>query len=218
VADAQLEKVTQVVNDSKLVQAIPAGGIMTLRLPLHVDRNGRMTLLQRVVAAGAAAGDGTVATALYAGSAPIPAEANQSLRISAVCLPVDQPVIAGEGTFGADAVFGFTVGAGAAANPLRHALHPQHDGLRADFQTPAPSGDHFENYVSKVKPELFSVANTVSFAWDILPAGAAAWSPEETLHGKLTWDFGGLRREGTLRAQGRFTMRRVSSNPTVEGL
>lgn len=217
VADAQLDKVTQVVNDSKLVQAIPAGGNMKLRLPLHVDLDGRMTLLQRVVAAGAEAEDGTVSTALYAGSAPIPAGANQSMRISAVCLPVDRPVIAGAGTFGAAAVFGFTVGADSAANPLRHALHPNHDGLRADFQTSAPSGDDFENYVSKVKPELFSVSNSVSFVWDTLPAGAAAWNPEETLHGKLTWDFAGLRREGTLRAQGRFTMRRVTSNPTLMG-
>lgn len=216
VADALLDKVTQVVNDAKLVEAIPAGGAMTLRLPLHVGLDGRMTLLQRVVAAGAAAEDGTVAITLYAGNAPIPAGANPSMRISAVCLPVDQPVIAGEGAFGATAVFGFTVGADSAANPLRHARHPHHDGLKADFQTPAPSGDDFENYVSKVKPELFSVSNSVTFVWDTLPAGAAAWSPEETLHGKITWDFAGLRREGTLRAQGRFTLRRVSSSPRVE--
>ncbi|MGI5869128.1 MAG: hypothetical protein ACOX9C_06785 [Kiritimatiellia bacterium] len=215
VADVRLDQVTQVVNDYKLVQAIPAGGKMTLRLPLHVDRDGRMTLLQRVVAAGAEAEDGTVALALYAGNAPIPAGADQSMRISAVCLPVDQPVIAGEGAFGVDADFHFTVAADSAANPLRHALHPHHDGLRADFQTPAPSGDDFENYVSKVKPELFSVSNTVSFVWDALPGGAAAWSPEETLHGKLAWDFAGLRREGALRAQGRFTLRRVSPLPTL---
>ncbi|NLN02065.1 MAG: hypothetical protein GX174_09215 [Lentisphaerae bacterium] len=218
VADVKLDKVTQVVNHSKLVEAIPAGGNMTMRLPLHVDREGRMRLLQRVVVAGAANGDGTIATALYAGHATIPAEANQSMRISAVCLPVDQPVIAGEGTFGADARFGFAVGAHSAANPLRHALHPQHDGLAADFQTPAPLGDDFENYVSKVKPELFSIANTIHLTWDVLPAGAAPWSPEEKLQGKLSWDFDGLRREGTLRAQGRFTMRRVSPHPAVEGL
>jgi hypothetical protein len=139
------------------------------------------------------------------------------MRISAVCLPVDQPVIVGAGAFGADAAFAFTVGADSAANPLRHALHPHHDGLKSDFQTPAPSGDDFENYVSKIKPELFSVSNAVSFVWDTLPTGAAAWSPEETLHGKLTWDFAGLRREGTLRAQGRFTMRRVSTLPTLVG-
>jgi hypothetical protein len=217
VANVRLDKVTQVINDAKLVQAIPAGGDMALRLPLHVGPDGSMRLLQRVVAAGAEAGDGTVALALYSGNAPLPAGADQVMRISAVCLPVDQPVIAGGGTFGAEAVFGFTVGAGSAANPLRHALHPLHDGLKADFQTPAPSGDDFENYVSKVKPELFSISNSVSFVWDTLPAGAAAWNPEETLHGKLTWDFAGLRREGMLRAQGRFTMRRVSTLPTLVG-
>jgi len=217
VADVRLDEVTQVINDAKLVHDIPVGGNMTLRLPLHVDRNGHMRLLQRVVAAGTGAEDGTVALALYAGNVPIPAGANQSMRISAVCLPVDQPVIAGAGTFGADAVFGFTVGTDSAANPLRHALHPHHDGLKPDFQTPAPSGDDFENYVSKVKPELFSISNSVSFVWDALPAGAAVWSPEEKLNGKLTWDFDGLRREGTLRAQGRFTMRRVSTLPTLVG-
>ena len=217
VADVQLDKVTQVVNDSKLVQAIPAGGNMKLRLPLHVNRAGELKLLQRVVAAGAQAEDGTVATALYAGSASIPAEGNQSLRISAVCLPVDHPVIGGTGDFGAEAVFNFAVGANSSANPLRHALHPQHDGLLTDFKNPAPSGDDFENYVSKIKPELFSVSNVVSFVWDALPAGTAAWNPEETLHGRLTWDFVGLRREGTLSAQGRFTMRRVSPISTVEG-
>lgn len=217
VADVRLDKVTQVVNDAKLVEGIPAGGNMKLRLPLHVDYDGCLTLLQRVVAAGEVAEDGTITPALYAGNAPIPVTANQALRISAVSLPVDQPIINGTGNFGVNASFDFTVAADSPANPLRHALHPNHDGLKPDFQTSAPSGDDFENYVSKVKPELFSISNTVTFVWDDLPAGAAAWNPEETLHGKLIWDFVGLRRQGTLRTQGRFTMRRVSKSALLEG-
>lgn len=215
VADVQLDKVTQVLNETKLIQGIPSGGNVKLRLPIHVDLNGRLKMIQRVAVAGAQAGDGTIVTSLYAGDAPIPAGANQAMRISAVCLPVDHPIINGVGTFGDDAEFAFVVGANSAANPLRHALHPNHDGLRADFKTPAPSGDDLNNYVSTVKPELFSISNIVSIVWDGLPAGAAAWNPEETLNGKITWEFHGLRREGSLNAQGRFTMRRVATNPDL---
>ncbi len=216
VAEVKLDKVTQVVNDSKLVHDIPAGGTMKLRLPLHVDLDGNLKLLQRVVAAGIETESGTVATKLYTGNAEIPASANQALRISAVALPVDQPVINGSGAFGSRAEFDFTVAEHSVANPMRHALHPNHDGLKSDFQTPTPSGDDFENYVSKVKPELFSIANSITLLWDRLPAGAAAWNPQERLYGRVNWDFGGLRREGVLRAQGRFMMQRIIGESEIK--
>ena len=111
-------------------------------------------------------------------------------------------------TFGTYALASFTVGENSKVNPMRHALHPQHDGLTADYKDSAPSGDNFNNYVGTVKPESFSIVNRIGFTWDA--TGGSAWDPKDTLTGSLVWEFDGLRHEGTLRAIGRFVMKRVS--------
>ena len=49
------------------------GGTVKLRLPIHVDANGTVRLLQRVVTAGETLADGTYVYRLYAGTAQIPA-------------------------------------------------------------------------------------------------------------------------------------------------
>ena len=113
--------------------------------------------------------------------------------------------------FGDTAMAGFTVGENSPVNPLRHAQHPQHDGLTADYLGPTPSGDDLANYLGGTKPELFSITNRVFFFWDAHTA--ATWNPEQTLTGTLQWEFDGIRREGTVRAKGRFVMKLLTTAP-----
>ena len=184
-----------------------AGGRMSVRLPLYVDDNGTMTLLQRLWFGRNTNG----VLRAYSGAIKTSDEPLSELqRLSTPFLPTDQPEIAfsSGSVFGRTALASFVVGENSHVNPMRHAQHPQHDGLTTDYKNAAPSGDNFNNYIGLVKPELFSVSNRVNFAWD--QTQAAMWNPEETLTGELTWEFDGLRHEGTVRAKGRFAMKRIS--------
>lgn len=77
------------------------GGTVKLRLPIHIDANGTVRLLQRVVAAGETTADGTYAYRLFAGTATVPTTAHVAMRISAVCLPTEVPIIEATGREGA---------------------------------------------------------------------------------------------------------------------
>ena len=99
-------------------------------------------------------------------------------------------------------------------NPFRHAKHPDHDGKNADFSGPAPSGDDYANYLSTVKPELFTIENDLRLQWDA--TNAASWAPEETLKGTCWWTLKGLRREGALEMSGTFQMKRLSTDDLEE--
>ena len=190
------------------------GGMVKLRLPIHIDANGTVRLLQRVVAAGETAADGTYAYRLFAGTATVPTTAHVAMRISAVCLPTEMPVIEATGRDGTSSQaggmkFAFTVAGGGATSLLRHPLHPQHDGLQWDFKTPAPNGDVFSNYKGDVKPETFSVQNEITLALD-LNGGEAAWNPEETKGGRVTWKLTNLMRQGPITLVGDMSIKRVS--------
>lgn len=191
-----------------------AGGKMTVRLPLYVDEKGEMTLLQRLWFGR----DTNGVLRAYSGAVT---KSNEPLsdvqRLSTPFLPTDQPKIAfSSGTvFGPTARAAFIVGRDSKVNPMRHAQHPQHDGLTADYRSDAPNGDNLNSYIGLVKPETFSISNRIEFAWD--ESDAARWNPAETLTGTLTWEFDGLRHEGTVRAMGKFAMKRLSP-VTVEDL
>ena len=187
------------------------GGTAKLRLPIHVDANGRVRLLQRVVAAGETAADGTYSYRLYAGEAEVPATAHVAMRMSAVCLPTEMPVVESErGSFSAGGVsFAFDVSGGGATSLLRHPLHPQHDGLKWDFKTAAPNGDDFKNYKGDVKPETFSVGSRIEIALD-LNGGEAAWNPEQTKGGTCRWTLTNLMRQGPITIVGDMSIKRVS--------
>ena len=186
------------------------GGAAKLRLPIHIDANGKVRLLQRVVTAGEIAADGTYTYRLYAGSAVVPTTATMVTRISAVCLPTETPVIEAAGESDSVIAFSFAVAADGATSILRHPLHPQHDGLRWDFSTPAPSGDDFQNYKGDVKPETFSVGNRIEMSFG-LNGGEPAWNPEGTKSGTCRWTFSGLMRQGNIVLSGPMTVKRVSS-------
>ena len=195
------------------------GGTVKLRLPIHIDAHGTVRLLQRVVTAGEVADDGTYTYHLYAGTAKIPTTARQVMRISAVCLPTEIPVVEAAGNVGSlsqpgGIVFAFTVAGDGATSLLRHPLHPRHDGLQWDFKTPAPSGDMFSNYKGDVKPETFSVQNEISFALD-LNGGEAAWNPEETKRGRVTWKLTNLMWQGPITLMGDMSIKRVSPQTEI---
>ena len=188
------------------------GGTANLRLPIHIDAAGTVRLLQRVVSAGEVEADGTYVYRLYAGTATVPTTANVAMRISAVCLPTELPVIESTGgTFSTNGVtFAFTVAGGGATSLLRHPLHPQHDGLRWDFKTPAPSGDEFSNYKGDVKPETFSVQNEINLTFN-LNGGEAPWNAELTKSGTCRWKLTNLMRQGPITLVGNMTVKRVST-------
>ena len=188
------------------ISEVASGGRMKVRLPLYVDREGRMTLLQRFWYGR----DKDGLLHVIAGSETSDVPLSRAQRVSTAFLPTDQvKVPAGSGTFGTTATFPFVVAETSHVNPMLHAFHPQHDGKDFDFETPAPSGDVLENYEGRIKPESFSITNTVNFVW--AESSGTAWNPEETLKGRLVWEFGGIRHEGTVRASGPFVMKRISS-------
>ena len=188
------------------------GGTAKIRLPVHIDAHGDIRLLQRVVAAGTTDADGMFAYHLYAGTAQVPNTADVAMRISAVTLPTETPVIeaeSGASLSNGSIAFAFTVAGDGATSLLRHPLHPQHDGLRWDFSTPAPSGDDFANYKGDVKPETFSVSCRIEFEFD-MNGGEAAWNPENTKSGLCRWTFSNLMRQGNIVLSGPMTLKRVS--------
>ena len=206
---------------TSLSAAAPTGGKFKLRLPIHRGPDERTRLLQRVVLAGNVTADGTWDYKLYAGSATIPDTARTAMRISAVCLPTEQPVIEAwedacfwslESDFGDDghvAKFAFTVAPNGATSLLRHPYHPQHDGLRWDFQTSAPSGDDVYNYASDVKPETFSVKSEIKLTINH-KNGIEEWNPEDTFDGTCEWTFSGLRHDGDIVVSGPMVIKHVS--------
>ena len=185
-----------------------AGGRMKVRLPLYVDEKGAVTLLQRFWYGR----DTNGVLRCFSGAVKESVDPLTDVkRVSSASLPADQPVLGttANGVFGQEpAKFAFTVGETSNVNPMRHAPHPQHDGLKADYSGPTPSGDSFMNYAQTVKPEAFSVTNLVELTWE--KTSAAAWNPEETLTGDLKWEFHGIRHERPIQAQGRFVMKRLS--------
>ena len=192
------------------------GGTLKLRLPIHVDANGKIRLLQRVVAAGEIDADGNWDYRLYGGAATPPATAKNFFRISAVCLPTEIPVVEAEESNLASgrAKFTFTVAGDGATSLLRHPYHPQHDGLKWDFKTAAPSGDDWQNYKYDVKPETFSVKSEITFALDF-NGGETSWNPEKVLSGTCEWSLSGLRHEGDLVVSGPMTLKRVSPKAEI---
>jgi len=138
------------------------------------------------------------------------------MRISAVCLPTETPVVEATGSFDQPGgiAFEFTVAGGGSTSLLRHPLHPQHDGLRWDFKTAAPSGDDFANYKGDVKPETFSVGNRIEIALN-LNGGEAVWNPEDAKGGTVRWTLSNLMRQGTLTLVGDMSIKRVSPQTEI---
>ena len=143
-------------------------------------------------------------------------------RLSTVMMSVDEPAVeaAAHTTFGDQLQFAWTVGANASDNPFRHAWHPDHDGKTADYSGPVVSGDDLANYANPVKPELWSVTNTLYLSWHKRnnPTEDADFehNPEETPAGYATWTVGGLLSNGPIKSMGVFFLKRIADVGTVE--
>ncbi len=219
VGKATLNQVSQVLGDGTVVDGARAGGAMELRLILHVDTEQNCRLLQRVLVAGTEETNGTWNARLYVDENKVPA-GSQCVRISSVAFGVnndaivwDQAYYGDDSGFGKNLRFTYTLAADDSVNPFRHPYHPDHDGLDAKFTTELPFGDNPQNYVGAVKPELFSISNTVSLVWTNTPAAggsAALWNPAEKVGGVITFQAAGIRREGPVLMKGEFELRRIS--------
>ena len=143
-------------------------------------------------------------------------------RLSTVMMSVDAPVIAASAytAFGDQLQFDWTVGANASDNPFRHAWHPDHDGKTADYSGPVVSGDDLANYMNPVKPELWSVTNTLCLSWHKLnnPTEDADFehNPEDTTAGYATWTVGGLLSNGPIKSMGVFFLKRIADVGEIE--
>ncbi len=219
VGQASLNQVSQVLADGTVVADARAGGTLEFRLILHVDAEKRCRLLQRVIVAGAEETNGTWNASLYVDEAKVPVGV-KSARLSSVAFGLknnditwDEAYYGAQSGFGKNLRFTYAIAADDPVNPFRHPCHPDHDGLDARFETKLPTGDNPQNYIGAIKPELFSVSNTVTLAWTNAPAagsGSVLWNPSEKVTGKLEFQVDGLRREGAILMKGAFELRRIS--------
>jgi len=224
VGNASLNQVSQVLGDGTVIDGAKAGGTLEFRLILHVDTDKRCRLLQRVLIAGAEETNGTWNASLYVDEQKVPPNV-KSVRISSVVFGMqnnditwDETYFGDQSGFGKNLRFTYTVAADDPVNPFRHPYHPDHDGLDAKFKTKLPTGDDPNNYIGVIKPELFSISNTVSLVWTNVPAaggGSALWNPSEKVTGAMYFQVDGLRREGPILMQGAFTLRRISQVGTL---
>jgi hypothetical protein len=207
-------------SDSSQPEDFPSGGTMKLRAIVHVEASGAVRLLQRVTLATSLTTNQVegldvpnVQTALYAGTQTMPAGATLT-RISSAAMDIDNPVVemAGGGAFGTGTLsFSYMIAPGGRSNPLYHPFHPDHDGLDFYFSGAAPSGDDIANYGGAIKPETFSIGNTIELTWAANPGMAlTAWNPSETTAGTCTWLISNVRRQGPVVVRGQFQLKRIT--------
>ena len=195
-----------------------AAGKLKMNILVHVDGNGTARLLQRV----AAGVDGEGDMRLFRDLASAKAECANPRRLSTVMMSVDTPSVEASAytTFGRQLQFDWIVGATARDNPFRHAWHPDHDGKTADYSGYVVSGDDLANYVNPVKPELWSVTNTLSLSWHKLnnPTEDVDFehNPEETTAGYAIWTVGGLLSNGPIKSMGVFFLKRIAEVGEIE--
>ena len=196
----------QMENVSSLTNATPTAAAGTLRMNVlvHVPESGAPRLLQRVAAGVDSAGN----MRLFKELSSAKALCENPRRLSSVMMSVDTPVVAASAhtTFGDQLQFAWTVDAKARDNPFRHAWHPDHDGKTADYSGDVVSGDDLANYVNPVKPELWSVTNTLYLSWHKRNIATEdidfEHNPNETTAGFATWTVGGLISNRQIDAEG----------------
>ena len=176
-----------------------------------------MKLLQHV-----AAGVDTNGTPrLFRELESVPASVENARRFSTIMMSIDNPVVEKtSGMFGDSLAFDWTIAERAADNPFRHAWHPDHDGKKADYSGPTPSGDNLANYAGIVKPELWSITNRMEFSWhknnDPHADVDYEWTPSEKTTGFVTWTVSGLTAKHPIVSLGVFVLQRVIKAGALE--
>ena len=212
----QMETVSRLDDTNSI--PVKAGGTLKMSVMMHVAPDGAVKLLQRV-----AAGVDTNGTPrLFRELESVPAEVQNARRFSTVMMSVDNPVVVANagGEFGKGLAFDWTIGERASDNPFRHAWHPDHDGKKADYSGPAPSGDDLANYANPIKPELWSITNRMEFSWhknnDPHADVDFEWNSSEKTAGFVTWTVGGLTAKHPIVSLGVFVLQRVINAAEVE--
>ena len=210
----QMETVSSLTNETPTA----AAGKLKMNILVHVPTNGAPRLLQRVAAGVDAEGK----IRLFKELSSAKEECENPRRLSSVMMSVANPIVdaSAHTTFGNQLQFDWTVDANARDNPFRHAWHPDHDGRTADYQGEVVSGDDLSNYVNPVKPELWSVTNTLYLSWHKQNAPAEdidfEHNPEETTAGFATWTVGGLLSTGPIQSMGIFYLKRIADVGELE--
>ena len=210
----QMEAVSSLTNQMPSA----AAGKLRMNILVHVASNGTARLLQRV----AAGVDSTGKMRLFKELASAKAACANPRRLSTVMMSVDNPIVEASShtTFGERLQFEWTVDAKASDNPFRHAWHPDHDGLTADYSAEVVSGDDLANYANPVKPELWSVGNGLLLSWhkynDPNEDVDFEHNPDETTAGYATWSVGGLLSTGQINSIGVFYLRRIAEVGEIE--
>jgi len=196
--------------------ATTAGGVMKGTLLLRIDEGGTPEMLQRL-----AIGQVDGVTAVYP---DLTDETNLTTRatlrrVSSATMDPDNRIVRSAtplSDVNKEAVFGWSLAATSPNNPYYHPLHPDHDGLvfNSDGRVVrAPDGDDATKYLNATKPELFSVSNSVTLAFETLK-----WTGEDKLEGTVTWEIFGLRKMISdplargVRCTGTFRLERVTGN------
>jgi hypothetical protein len=210
----------QMETVSSLTNATPTAAAGTLRMNIlvYVPTNGVPRLLQRV----AAGVDSEGKLRLFKELSSAREACENPRRLSTVMMSVANPIVEASAytKFGDQLQFDWTVGATARDNPFRHAWHPDHDGKTADYSGEVVSGDDLANYVNPVKPELWSVTNTLYLSWHKQNAPAEdiifEHNPDETTAGYASWVVGGLLSNGPIESLGIFYMKRIADVGVLE--
>ena len=210
----QMETVSSLTNKTPTA----AAGTLKMNILVHVPASGTPQLLQRVAAGVDAAGK----VRLFKELSSAKAVCENPRRLSTVMMSVANPIVdaSAHATFGNQLQFDWTVGANARDNPFRHAWHPDHDGKTADYSGDVVSGDDLANYVNPVKPELWSVTNTLYLSWHKRNIATEdidfEHNPNETTAGFATWTVGGLLSGGPIYSMGVFYLKRIAEVGVIE--
>ena len=210
----QMETVSSLTNETPTA----AAGTLRMNILVHVPESGAPRLLQRV----SAGVDATGKIRLFKELSSAKAVCENPRRLSSVMMSVANPIVdaSAHTTFGNQLQFDWTVGATARDNPFRHAWHPDHDGKTADYSGDVVSGDDLSNYVNPVKPELWSVTNTLYLSWHKQnnPTEDVDFehNVEETTAGFATWTVGGLISNGPINSMGIFYLKRIADTGEIE--
>lgn len=191
---------------------VAAGGAVNATVLMRV-KDGKASLLQRLVISEET--DTNKASRVRLTFAH-PGGADTVRRVSCVLMdPSPSNRVVGMtpgGEFGGTVRFQYTIDEASPVNPFRHTWHPDHDGL-VEKDVRAPSGDVLANYAKPLKPELWSVTNTVTFAWD---GDGSKWIPEAVVGGTVTWKLEGLRAKTPIVCSGGFALQRVCAITKIE--
>ena len=208
---------TELAAATTLGALTPTGAGFPLRLLLHVDAAGSVSLLKEAIFMKDSTGNAVVVadSALasgYAGAA-LRGGTSVGLRTSAIGYDFNSATIACTGALGTSgsAECSFSLLSGAATNPFLHRFHPDHDNLDERFTT-ALTGAAAEAYQLDRKFKL-----TFSSRYPANPdeperstaSRPVGWGTS-LLGGTFSETINGLHKD-TLSVGGWFTMKRVST-------